>query len=74
VIDLKLDHFKVGYKGQMKLYLKWPDKQNEKKAKGHHWPSLCRKTTRTNRITGIRKGDIRALKYLTLSPLKGLLA
>jgi predicted nuclease of restriction endonuclease-like (RecB) superfamily len=29
-IDLKLDRFKAGYKGQMELYLKWLDKYERK--------------------------------------------
>ena len=29
-IDFKLDRFKAAYKGQMELYLKWPDKYERK--------------------------------------------
>ncbi len=75
-IDLKLDHFKAAYKGQMELYLKWLDKYERKT--GEETPIgliLCsEKQHEQIELLELNKGQIRVAQYLTQLPSKELLA
>lgn len=74
-IDLKLNHFKASYKGQMELYLKWLDKHERKD--GEETPIgliLCsEKKQEQIELLELDKGHIRVAEYLIQLPSRELL-
>ncbi|OUL62095.1 YhcG family protein [Flavobacterium sp. AJR] len=75
-IDLKLGKFKAGYKGQMELYLRWLEKNEQKE--GENKPIgliLCSEKSpeQINYLMLDNDEHIKVAEYLTLLPEKKLL-
>ncbi len=74
-IDLKLGKFKAEYKGQMELYLRWL--QENEQRDGEESPIgliLCAdKNKKVVELLGLNDGNIRVATYLTKLPEKKLL-
>ena len=75
VVDLKIGRFKAEYKGQMELYLRWLE-ENEQQP-GENPPLgliLCAgKSTEQIRLLQLDKGRIRVAEYLTELPPRNVL-
>jgi predicted nuclease of restriction endonuclease-like (RecB) superfamily len=76
VIDLKLGKFKANYKGQMELYLRWLEKNEQKE--GENRPIgliLCseKSSEQINYLMLDNDEQIKVAEYLTLLPEKKLL-
>lgn len=75
VIELKLDDFKVGYKGQMELYLRWLDKYERRP--GEESPIgliLCAgKKQERIELLELNQAGIHVAEYLTALPPKEVL-
>ena len=75
-IDLKLGKFKANYKGQMELYLRWLEKNEQKE--GENKPIgliLCSEKSpeQINYLMLDTNENIKVAEYLTLLPEKKLL-
>lgn len=74
-IDLKLDRFKAGYKGQMELYLRWLEKHE--KVEGENSPVgliLCSDFKKEHiELLGLKDSNIKVATYYTTLPSMDLL-
>ena len=74
-IDLKLDRFKAGYKGQMELYLRWLEKHE--KVEGENSPVgliLCSDFKKEHiELLGLSDSNIKVATYYTTLPSMDLL-
>jgi predicted nuclease of restriction endonuclease-like (RecB) superfamily len=74
-VDLKIDRFKAGFKGQMELYLNWLDRYERQE--GEEAPIgliLCAEAgTEQVELLNMQKDNIMVAEYWTELPAKGLL-
>jgi hypothetical protein len=74
-VELKLNHFKAGYKGQMELYLNWLDKHERQP--GESSPIgliLCAQAgTEQVELLNMAKDNIMVAEYWTDLPPKNIL-
>ena len=74
-VDLKIDRFKAGFKGQMELYLNWLDRYERQE--GEEAPIgliLCAEAgTEQVELLNMQKDNIMVAEYWTELPPKGLL-